>query len=120
MMEWQVNHMSEYSRINELIETYIKVVQALITVQAGSKKIYIQDSKKDHVHFRASDFKKILSETISQKSRPTEYMKNFRTLQFIICETNRFTNTRYINGKTTRVITVDLNKYILLKGMLGS
>ena len=113
-------NLSEYKRINELIETYIKVVQALITAQAGNKKIYIQDSKKGHVHFRASDFKKVLIEIVSQKSKQTECMKNYRTLQFIICETNRFTNTRYINGKTTRVITVDLDKYMLLKGMLGS
>lgn len=99
-----------------MIETYIKVIQTLINAQTESKKIYVKNTKKGHVHFRASDFKKILSNVMSQKSKPLEYMKNFRTMDFIICEADRFTNVRYISGKAARVITVDLDKYILLKG----
>ena len=100
----------------DMIETYIKVVQTLINAQTESKRIYVKNTKKGHVHFRASDFKKILSNVISLKSRPLDYMKSFRTMDFIICENDRFTNIRYINSKTARVITVDLDKYILLKG----
>lgn len=100
----------------DMVETYIKVVQTLINAQTESKKIYVKNTKKGHVHFRASDFKKILSNVMPQKLKPLDYMKNFRTMDFIICETDRFTNIRYINGKAARVITVDLDKYILLKG----
>ena len=99
-----------------MVETYIKVVQTLINAQTESKKIYVKNMKKGHVHFRASDFKKILSNVMPPKSKSIEYMKNFRTMDFIICETDRFTNIRYINSKTARVITVDLEKYMLLKG----
>ena len=55
----------------------------------------------------------IVSNVITQKSKPLDYMKNFRTMDFIICETDRFTKIRYVNGKTARVITVDLDKHIL-------
>lgn len=98
-----------------MIETYLKVVQTLVNAQTGSKKIYVKNAPKGHVHFRVSDFKKVLSNVIQTKKTPLEYMKNFRTMDFIICEADRFTNIRYINGKTARVITVDLDKYILLK-----
>lgn len=113
-MNWQVIKLVDETR--NMIEAYIKVVQTLISAQTGSKKIYVKNTKKGHVHFRASDFKKILSNIIPPKLKTLEYMKNFRTMDFIICETDRFTNIRYINGKTARVITVDLDKYILLKG----
>lgn len=111
--------MNSYESINDLIEIYLKVVHALITVQVANKRIYIEDTKRGHYHFRASDFKKILAETVTQKGKPENFMKKFRTLQFIISETNRFTNSRYINGKSTRVITVDIEKYALLKDMIG-
>ena len=100
----------------DMIETYIKVTQTLINAQTVSKRIYVKNTKKGHVHFRAGDFKKILSNVMLQKAKPIDYMKNFRTMDFIICENDRFTNIRYINGKAARVITVDLDKYILLKG----
>ena len=111
--------MSSYDSLSDLVETYLKVVHALITVQVANKKIYIEDTKRGHYHFRANDFKKVLAETATQRVKPEDYMKKFRTLQFIICETNRFTNSRYINGKSTRVITVDIEKYVLLKDMIG-
>ena len=99
-----------------MIEAYIKAVGALINAHTESKKIYVKNAQKGHAHFRASDFKKILSGVIPPKTKTLEYMKDFRTMDFIICETDRFTNIRYINGRTARVITVDLNKYKLLKG----
>ena len=101
---------------SNMIETYVKVVGALISAHTNSKKIYVKNAQKGHAHFRASDFKRVLSNFIPPKTKELEYMKDFRTMEFIICETDRFTNIRYINGKVARVITVDLNKYLLLKG----
>lgn len=100
----------------DMIETYIRVVQTLINAQTETKRIYVKNMQKGHIHFRASDFKKILSNVIPAKSKLLNYMKNFRTMDFILCENNRFTNIKYINGKAARVITVDHNKYLLLKG----
>lgn len=108
--------MTDFSRSNNHIEVFLGTVKALISIRIAGKCVYILDENKGYAHFRPQDFKKALDKVITEKDygiKHNEYMKNFRILQFIICEADRLTNTQRINGKTMRVITVDMEKFDL-------
>lgn len=106
----------KWNELIEMLDTYLKVVGILTSTQVGNKKIYVTDSEKGHIHFRASDFKKVLQENLPPGRKADSLLKDFRTLQLILCESDRFTNIRWINEKAIRVITVDMNKYLRLRG----
>lgn len=106
--------MTDFSRSTKHIEAFITTVETLLSIKVLNKRIYIYDEEKGHAHFKPKDFKKVLASKITESTiKLDEYMKNFRTLQFILCETDRLTNTQRINGKTVRVITVDMAKFEL-------
>lgn len=106
----------KWKALIEMMDTYLKVVGTLTSAQVGNKKIYVTDTEKGHIHFRANDFRKALQENLPPGWKVDSILKDFRTLQLILCESDRFTNIRWINEKSIRVITVDMNKYLRLRG----
>lgn len=101
-----------------LVGIYIQLIDKLIGSSIG-KSLYVENVLQGELHFRAGDFKKALRgllPTEQQGGKELQYMlRCFRTLQFILCDESRFTNAKWINGKTVRVVTVDKEKYKLLK-----
>lgn len=108
--------MADFSRANHHVEIFLGTVNALLSIRVAGKSVCILDENKGYAHFRPQDFKKALDMVITEKNygiKHNEYMRNFRTLQFIICDADRLTNTQRINGRTMRVITVDMEKFDL-------
>lgn len=97
---------------------FVKLVDRLTSTESSLKKLWIENEALGELYFRTGDFKRILLNVLSLEGKPNELkstLYSFRILQFIICEENRFTNAKWIGGKTIRVITVDKKKYLFLK-----
>lgn len=103
--------------IDGISDTFLSTVGMLLE-RNGKKKICIATNKGRYINFRSPDFQKSLQEVISQRGNPAEYkeyMKAFRTLEYIICKPGRYTNTQFIDKKSVRVITVSNSRYLYLK-----
>lgn len=87
------------------------------TGRSSSKKLCVITNNGRYMNFRANDFKRVLVKLIDSNQLP-KFMIAFRTLEWIICKSGRFTNVQFIEGKSVRVITVDLEKFQLLKRLI--
>lgn len=107
-----------HSRIEDVTNIFIKTVGELRVDTVGDKLLYVENKNRGYLNFRAKDFRKTLCLVLSSAGKKPDvkkYLNIFRTLQWIICDPERFTYTQYVKGKMVRVVTVDLEKYELLK-----
>lgn len=100
-------------RLENLAGIYVQLIDKL-SLQDARKKLCVVTNNGRFMNFRSNDFKKALLMLIKSSQLP-KYMSTFRTLEWIVCKTGRFTNVQFIDGKSVRVITVDCDKYKLLK-----
>lgn len=103
--------------INNVGSIFIALVDALLDKKVAGKNIYALTKEGSYINFRVNDFKKVLHGLITKESYK-DYMVIFRNLEWIICNEGRFTNAQFINGKTVRVISIDIKKYEQLKTLL--
>lgn len=99
-----------------LVDIFVKVVDDLV----AQPRLFAYSNHEQCINFRSEDFRKKLTEVIQTMSEGTKMksiLRDFKILQLIVCDENRFTNTQFINGKSVRVITVDRHKYDLLKAL---
>ncbi|MEY8368181.1 hypothetical protein AALA24_05365 [Anaerovoracaceae bacterium 42-11] len=102
-----------------LIRIFLSVVDELMS----QPRLYALSNRERYINFRADDFKRKLKEVMlrnhsclsSSKIKPI--LDDFKVLQWIICDKERFTNVQKINEKSARVLTVDRSKYELLKSL---
>lgn len=97
----------------QLFKVFLDTVDQLIS----QPRLFALSNQGQYINFRADDFKRKLALVVPDYIKPKLLMESFKTLQLIICEENRFTNVQNINGKPVRVLTVDKNKYDLLKSL---
>lgn len=90
------------------------LTERLMGASSGGKVVCVPTRAGRCLNFRAGDFKKALRALASEKQM-AEYMQLFRALEWILCEDGRMTNIQWIGGKAVRVITVDANKYKVIK-----
>ncbi|WP_324825102.1 hypothetical protein [Sinanaerobacter sp. ZZT-01] len=111
--------------LERLAQVYIELIDKLSIVKDSpsraieldtGKKLCVVTNNGRFMNFRSNDFKKVLLMLIESSQLP-KYMSTFRTLEWIVCKSGRFTNVQFIDGKSVRVITVDCDKYKLLKKM---
>lgn len=99
-----------------LVKIFVKAVDDLVV----QPRLYAYSNHEQYINFRSEDFRKKLKEVIQAMSegiKMKSILRDFKILELIVCDENRFTNTQFINGKSVRVITVDRRKYDLLKAM---
>lgn len=97
-----------------LVEVFVKVVDDLV----AQPRLFAYSNQEQYINFRSEDFRKKLKEVIqttAEEIKMKSILRDFKILQLIICDENRFTNTQFINGKSVRVLTIDRRKYDLLK-----
>lgn len=97
-----------------LVEVFVKVVDDLV----AQPRLFAYSNQEQYINFRSEDFRKKLKEVIQTTSegiKMKSILRDFKILQLIVCDENRFTNTQFINGKSVRVLTIDRRKYDLLK-----
>ncbi len=111
-----------------LIQLYISVVGNLMSID-DVENMYVISADNKRIYFNADDFRgeiqdalsneKILSDLAGKDKRihivTHTILTNFKILGLIICDKGRFTSTQRVSGKIRRVITVDLEKYELLR-----
>lgn len=106
-------------RLENLAGMYVRLINKLSITKPEIELCVITNNGR-YANFRVGDFKKLLLQSLG--NRPDKYrlhMEIFRDLGWIICESNRFTNTQKIKGKTVRVITVDIFRLKRIKEMIG-
>ena len=96
---------------------FIKVVDDLINIRVDNKNIYIETQSGKLYNFRAVDFRRRLGELLPRDVRGKEVLTAFKTLQLIVSKDKSFSNVQFINNKAQRVISVDMEKYKLLKNL---
>ena len=102
-----------------IMETYIKLLDTLIGVRIGddNRKLYVETMAGKLYNFRASDFRLGLKKHLAGEVKPDEFLRILKTLQLIVSENERFTCVQKINNKARRVISVDMEKYRLIKSL---
>jgi len=101
-----------------VIELFIRLVDGLLNMRIGdNEKIYIETQDGRLYNFKAAGFRKHLGKLIAKGEKEKEFLQMFKTLHLIIAEGERFTQTQWINNKSHRVISVDAEKYKLLKSL---
>lgn len=105
---------------NEVVKIYLHIVDTLLEKDRldANRRLCICTGSGRHGNFRPTTFKAIASNYIDAKHY-TEYMRIFRTFEWLICKPEKFTNVQKIDGRPIRVITVDLNKYKLMKELFN-
>lgn len=107
--------MSEDSEYMRVVEVYIKVIDELLARDSTSDKHLCEWSKDNTLaNFKAMAFKVILKQH-GGLDNYRYYMRIFRTFNWIVCKADKFTNVQWINGKSVRVVSVDYERYKLLK-----
>lgn len=105
--------------MHQLTNIFITTVGDLIEYRlSNGSKIFIETKGGRFINFKPNSFRNKLQNVAGTKEIK-EYMKNFKTLGWIITgNDDRFTNTQWINKKSIRVISIDRAKYELLKELL--
>lgn len=102
-----------------LIRIFLQVVEELMS----QPRLYALSNREQYINFRAEDFKRKLQEVVTMNqsrlgtSKTKPFLEDFKVLQWIISDKERYTNVQKINGKSVRVLTVDRRKYDLLKSL---
>lgn len=103
--------------LEELKDLYLATMEHLLSAKAN---IFVNTNQGAFMNFRSRDFRKAVYFALEKqgyepnRNHYAMFMQTLRTMDWIICEDNRFTTTQKINGKTIRVITVCRKKYELL------
>ena len=101
----------------------IKIVRSVVDELMAQPRLYALSNREQYINFRADDFKQKLKEVVIRNqnylgtSKIKPFLDDFKILQWIISNRERYTNVQKINGKAVRVLTVDRRKYELLKSL---
>lgn len=116
---------TKYNRLQELLpnrkmEMFIKNASAYLdTVDEllESGKVYERNDELHYINFNAQEFREVLATKIGQGEKIKDYLSNFRTLSWIICKEQRFSNIQRVEGKVSRVVTVNSEIYSFMKNI---
>lgn len=101
-----------------IVELYLKLISELLgAATSNNKPIFVESHGGAIYNFQSGDFQIMLKELLPPTEKAGDYLAVFKTLQWIICEEDRFTNVQWIHGTARRVISVDINKYRLLQDL---
>lgn len=102
-----------------VVKVFLQVVDELMS----QPRLYALSNQERYINFRAEDFKRKLKEVVVMNqsclgtSKIKPLLNDFKLMQWIISDKERYTNVQKINGKSVRVLTVDRRKYELLKSL---
>lgn len=102
---------------DKLLEKYIRVIDKLIYLNNKTEKcLYISSKNETILKIKSSNFKFLLQKECNDEYE--NYMILFRSLEWIFCDEGKFSTVQKIDGKPTRVIAVDFEKYKLMKKLI--
>lgn len=107
---------NEYMRV---VEVYFKVIDELLYKDSSTSSHLCAWSKNNTLaNFKSMAFKVVLKQHEGLDNY-RYYLRIFRTFNWIVCKSEKFTNVQWINGKSVRVISVDYEIYKLLKKLIS-
>ena len=102
----------------QVVNEFLRIVDTLLEKdKSAERRVCIVTNDERLGNFKPNAFRSIAIKHVGKEAY-RGYMRIFRTFEWIICKPDLFTNIQWIEGKSVRVVTVDLEKYRLIKDLI--
>lgn len=105
----------------QMLKKYIAVIDKFIYLNENTEKCLCYWSKEEKfLNVKSENYRLILQNQCQDMNEYQDYLRYFRQLRWIICQSGNFSNVQWLEGKSIRVISIDFEKYKLMKDLLVS